>query len=192
MAAKLTTKEFIAKATAIHGDKYSYSKVDYVNSATLVDITCHKHKDFVQSPTSHLMGRGCPKCGNNKNRKRRTKTEGRFIAEARAIHGDKYDYSKIKYVKNSVKITITCILHGDFIVAPDKHLAGRGCRKCRYIDNGSVFINSTDDFINAAKDVHGDKYIYSESVYINHAEKNKDNMQGAWRVHANKLKAYSE
>ena len=28
--AKLTTEEFIAKAKAVHGDRYDYSKVQYV------------------------------------------------------------------------------------------------------------------------------------------------------------------
>ena len=40
MMRKLTTEEFIAKAKAVHGDKYIYDKSVYVNSKKKVIITC--------------------------------------------------------------------------------------------------------------------------------------------------------
>ena len=55
----LTTKEFIKKAKEIHGDKYDYSKVDYVNTLTPVTIVCPEHGEFLQSPHDHLDGCGC-------------------------------------------------------------------------------------------------------------------------------------
>ena len=61
---KLTTEEFIEKARSIHGDKYDYSKVKYVDAFTKVCITCPVHGDFLQAPHHHFAGRGCPKCGN--------------------------------------------------------------------------------------------------------------------------------
>lgn len=59
---KYTTKEFIEKARKIHGDKYDYSKVEYVNSETKVCIICPEHGEFWQKPARHLMGQGCPNC----------------------------------------------------------------------------------------------------------------------------------
>ncbi len=44
--AKLTTEEFIAKAKAVHGDKYDYSKVDYKGNKDPVIIICPKHGEF--------------------------------------------------------------------------------------------------------------------------------------------------
>jgi len=41
--AKLTTDEFIKKAREVHGDRYDYSKVEYVNSTSKIRIVCHKH-----------------------------------------------------------------------------------------------------------------------------------------------------
>ena len=35
-----TTEEFIEKAKAVHGDRYGYEKVVYINSGTKVIITC--------------------------------------------------------------------------------------------------------------------------------------------------------
>jgi hypothetical protein len=56
------TKEFIARAILIHGDKYNYSKVNYVKRNTIVIITCKIHGDFPQTPNDHLQGCGCVKC----------------------------------------------------------------------------------------------------------------------------------
>ena len=44
--AKLTTEEFIAKAKAVHGDRYDYSKVKYVDSKTKICIICKEHGEF--------------------------------------------------------------------------------------------------------------------------------------------------
>lgn len=60
--AKLTTEEFIAKAKAVHGDRYDYSKVEYVNNQTKVCIICKKHGEFWQTPKSHLNSNGCHMC----------------------------------------------------------------------------------------------------------------------------------
>ena len=65
--AKLTTEEFIKKAREVHGDKYDYSKVEYVKSSTKVCIICKQHGVFLQSPKQHLSGQGCPICDNKTN-----------------------------------------------------------------------------------------------------------------------------
>lgn len=53
------TEYFIAQAKKIHGDKYDYSKVEYINNKTKV-IIISKHGEFLQSPNAHLAGDGCP------------------------------------------------------------------------------------------------------------------------------------
>ena len=63
----MTTEEFIQKAKAVHGDKYDYSKVEYVNAYTKVCIVCPVHGDFWQRPSNHLLGRGCTKCAAEVN-----------------------------------------------------------------------------------------------------------------------------
>ena len=62
--AKLTTEEFISKAKAVHGDRYDYSKVEYVNNQTPVKIVCPIHGGFIQKPSNHLHGNGCQQCGH--------------------------------------------------------------------------------------------------------------------------------
>lgn len=64
MAEKLTTSEFIKKAQSVHGNKYDYGLVHYVNAHTKVTIICPPHGQFVQEPTNHIhIGQGCPVCG---------------------------------------------------------------------------------------------------------------------------------
>ena len=58
----MTVAEFIRKSKNVHGLKYDYSNVEYVNSCTNVCIVCPKHGEFLQTPNSHFSGKGCPKC----------------------------------------------------------------------------------------------------------------------------------
>jgi uncharacterized protein YeeX (DUF496 family) len=59
---KLTTEEFINKASAIHSNLYTYLKAEYVNNKTKVIITCNIHGDFEQKPNDHMLGKGCQRC----------------------------------------------------------------------------------------------------------------------------------
>ena len=60
---KQDLQEFIKKAIFIHGNKYDYSKVNYVNSKTKICIICPEHGEFYQTPDRHINERqGCPKC----------------------------------------------------------------------------------------------------------------------------------
>lgn len=59
---RLITDEFIEKAKIVHGDRYNYSKVNYINTATKVCIICREHGEFWQTPNNHLFGAGCPTC----------------------------------------------------------------------------------------------------------------------------------
>ena len=61
----LPTTEFVRRARVIHGDKYDYSKVVYVNSKTKVCIICKEHGEFWQTPAKHLQGYGCSKCNRS-------------------------------------------------------------------------------------------------------------------------------
>jgi Zn finger protein HypA/HybF involved in hydrogenase expression len=126
--AKLTTEEYIKKAREVHGNRYDYSKVKYVDSQTKVTIICPMHGEFSQSPTSHLQGSGCPKCGNDRTALRMN-NEG-FINKAKAVHGDRYDYSKVQYVYNKTEVCIICREHGEFWQKPKNHLSGYGCPIC--------------------------------------------------------------
>jgi len=160
---KLTAKEFIERAKKIHGNKYDYSKVEYINNNTKVCIICPIHGEFWQTPGNHLSGKGCIKCKTDAFANSRRKTNEAFINDAIKIHGNKYDYSKVKYTSKKKPITIICPIHGEFNQKPEVHLMGCGCQKC--CKNGVKL--TTEEFIKRAKKIHGDKYDYSKVNYIN-------------------------
>ena len=117
--------KFISKSTQLHGSKYDYSKVEYVNNHTKVTIICPEHGEFSMSPDSHSQGRGCQKCGKNYRY-----TTAEIIAEFRKVHGDRYDYSKVEYVNSKTAVIVICGAHGEFLQSPTKHKGGQGCPQC--------------------------------------------------------------
>ena len=120
------TDLFITKATKIHGDRYDYSKVDYVNAKTKVVILCRVHGEFTQTPSNHLSNFNCQKCSNNF----KLNTQS-FIEKANQIHENRYDYSKVEYINTDTPVVISCKKHGDFKQIPDFHINRKcGCPKC--------------------------------------------------------------
>jgi very-short-patch-repair endonuclease len=130
----LTTKDFIKKAKKVHGDKYDYSLVEYNKSKTKIKIKCLEHGIFEQTPSSHLQGVGCPKCGWSRAAKVRALNKEDFIEKAKKTHDNKYDYSLVEYKNNSTKIKIICPDHGIFEQTPNGHTnisSKNGCPTCR-------------------------------------------------------------
>lgn len=164
---KLTTEEFIKRANEIHMGKYDYSKVKYIDANTKVCIICLEHGEFWQTPRAHLNGSGCNKCAHIRVNTTNTKTTEEFVSEAKLIHGDKYDYSKVIYNGCYEPICIICPIHGEFWQSPDNHLHNHGCSKCRDEVNQKTKSITTEEFIKRAKEIHGDKYDYSKVIYVN-------------------------
>lgn len=167
MSKKLTTEDFILKARQVHGWKYDYSKVNYINAKTKVCIICPKHGEFWQTPNRHLKCQGCPICGRINCRGNKKYDTSKFIDAARKVHGDKYGYSKVKYINNKTKVCIICPVHGEFWQTPDGHLAGNGCLYCKGNKLREAFYLGKDKFISIAKSKFGDKYDYSKVEYVN-------------------------
>jgi very-short-patch-repair endonuclease len=123
---KMTTEQYVSRATIAHKDKYDYSKVNYVNADKKITIICKEHGEFEQIPDFHLNRKcGCPKCANNV-----TLTIYEFTEKANKIHGDKYDYSQVEYINNRTYIDIICKEHGIFTQKQFSHLLGIGCPHC--------------------------------------------------------------
>lgn len=121
-----TNESFISEAKLIHGDKFDYSKVNYINSKTKVCIICPEHGEFWQTPNKHINGKqGCPKCSG------KNKTTDDIIQQFKKIHKDDYVYDNVKYINNRTKVCIICPEHGEFWQTPDKHLQGEGCPICK-------------------------------------------------------------
>lgn len=167
-------EDFIKQAQDIHGDKYDYSLVETDGKGDdKIKIVCPVHGEYEQSVVAHL-GRhksrkekshrrlssefgvdapgGCALCGN-----RRHTTES-FIAAAKKIHGDRYDYSQAVWTGYDYKIKIICPVHGAFEQHAGKHIHPdhqSGCKNCgRKISKGETLCREVfkeifgKDFIN--------------------------------------------
>lgn len=168
MARRKSKEQFIEDAKQVHGEKYDYSKVDYVNNYTKVCIICPEHGEFWQIPNNHInFKRGCPKCGLKQRIKTQTSNKETFVENANKLHRGKYDYSKVDYVNNHTKVCIICPEHGEFWQTPNSHLSGQNCPVCGNLMRSKKTAFSKEEFVLKAKLVHGEKYDYSKVDYIN-------------------------
>ena len=105
-------------------------------------------------------------------------TTQEFIEKAKQLHNDKYDYSKTVYSTSRDKVIIICPEHGEFEQKASSHLLGSGCPKCSKVWSDEHKQNlqkssrksrgmTTEEWVERARSVHGDKYDYSQTVYVN-------------------------
>jgi hypothetical protein len=159
MSRRKTTEQFIQEAQAINGNKYDYSLVMYKNNNSKIEIICNIcDKIFEQIPVEHLRKKGCPFCaGKNKN-------TALFVQQSKEIHGDKYDYNQSIYKNNRTSVKIYCKKCCQYFnQTPNKHIDHKhGCPNCY-----SNRKRSNEEFIQEAKNIHGDRYNYSLVDYKN-------------------------
>jgi len=157
---KLTIQERILKFKKIHGNTYDYSKFRYNGNKEKSIFICLNHGDFEQTPSNHLNGFGCIKCGGTEQ-----KTTEIFIKESTKIHGDKYNYSLAKYKTCFSKLKIICKSHGIFEQFPSNHMRGSGCPKCcgRNL--------TAKEWISRFNKFHNYRYNYSKFKFLGCKEK---------------------
>ncbi len=165
------TEEFIQEAIKIHGEnRYNYEKVIYEKKSGKVIIICNEcNHEFQQAVYCHLDKNGCPICARkNTSNKCKSNTET-FIEKAIKIHCDLYDYSLVEYTTSDGIIKIICKKedHGVFEQSAAHHLQGQGCKKCAYEKYSELNCMTHEEFIKRSLEVHGDKYDYSITKYIN-------------------------
>lgn len=148
---KSTTEEFVKKARAVYGYLYDYRKAVYNGNKEKLCVICPEHGEFWVTPNNHLRGSRCPGCYGTPK-----KTNVEFIEQARKTHGDKYDYSKVDYKGNKIKVCIICPEHGEFWQFPYSHLKGAQCPVCSGTQKITLPI-----FIERCTKIHNGKYDYS-------------------------------
>jgi len=158
---KKTTDEFIISAKKIHGNKYDYSLVEYINAKIKIKISCKKHGIFEQTPNNHLRSDGCPLCKKNKK-----VTLSEFIKRSKETHGNKYDYSQVVYINTKTKVKIICPEHGEFEQQPEKHMKKNACPFCGGSNKKTLKI-----FTEISNIKHNNKYDYTNTVYKNNSTK---------------------
>lgn len=164
---KLTNQEFIERSKLNHEVEYDYSLANYINQRTKVKIICDKHGEFEQLPSHHMCGIGCNECAKEYRHNLHRLDADKFIERAKLVHGDLYDYSKVNYINYKTKVLIIDDKFGEFYQTPHQHLSGEGNYKRGKYNAAKKTKNSIEQFIKAARKVHGDKYDYTKSVYKN-------------------------
>lgn len=147
------SSRFIQKAKIKHGEKYDYSNVIYKSCKIKIQIICHKHGLFLQTPDGHIRGRGCIKC-SYENGRSISHTLNYFINKSNITHNNKYDYSLTEYKNGTSKVTILCPIHGKFQQIAQHHLRGHGCKKC-FNSEGEIKISK---FLKE-KEIHFKEYV---------------------------------
>jgi very-short-patch-repair endonuclease len=144
-----------------------------------VCIICPEHGEFWQTPNSHLRGKGCSACYDEKRGKTTKMTPEEFIEKAIDSHkGEQLDYSKVIYKNVKTKVCIICHEkdelgqeHGEFWQSPHNHLCGAGCPKCGKKKRNEKNTKKNEQFIKDALKVHGNIYDYSKTNYVSAKKK---------------------
>lgn len=127
--AKYTQESFIAEAQLLYGNRFDYSLVEYkALYAPKIKIKCNEHNEiFEQIPKRHLQFMSCRFCSSSSK-----KTKEEFVTNAKAIHGDKYNYDEFEYKNNKVKGKIVCNnCTNSWLIRPDNHIGNKnGCPSC--------------------------------------------------------------
>lgn len=164
---------FLAKAKEIHGDTYDYSLVKEVKNISLkLPIICKVHGVFHQSPDKHIVRKqGCRKCGVVKNgESRRLSPEVIYNNLSKVLPSTVTLELSSCNIKNTYeRIKFTCSIHNDFTQTYSHFLNGHHCPKCGHVRGGDNLKFGLVEFIRKSREVHGDKYGYSKSIYI-HAD----------------------
>lgn len=167
MGRRLTPAECLERMRAAHGDRYEYDMSGYTGATTPIRIRCPQHGWFRQSPHKHYGGQGCPSCYDAARRgATQRKTTAEWVAAARRVHGDRYDYSLVDYKNNVTPVTVVCHEHGPFRQRPANHLSDRGCPVCgrKIVDDARRI--TQEQFVRDSVTVHGTKYDYSSTRFV--------------------------
>lgn len=130
---KRKNQDPVAQFRAKHGDLYDYSRVDYTNNHTPVEIVCTLHGPFMQKPLRHASGDGCPKCWQRRKlafaKDRTAEYKTTYAVRAAKVHDGKYAVLSLpEHSHDDAKFL--CPKHGEFTQKAHVHLLGHGCPIC--------------------------------------------------------------
>lgn len=138
-AQSLTLDEAKQRAIAEHGNTYDLSAITaYEGQYSKVQLTCPEHGSFSKAWHKLWAGQGCPDCGAERGAALIRKTQDQWIEEWKAVHGDRYDLSQVRYVNDGVPVRIICPDHGPFDFRPTHIRRGQGCWHCGQFYGGNL------------------------------------------------------
>ena len=155
----VTPQEYLARAKAVHGDRYAYDTSTLRSANKDATITCLLHGAFTQRLANHLLGAGCPSCA------------GRgvdWVERFRSVHGGRYNYDDVVFVGYKTPVKIVCPEHGVFTQTPDNHYRNaQGCPKCKGARIRASKQLPVAEFVRRATEVHGGRFLYQHTQFDN-------------------------
>lgn len=169
MRKKVTQEEALARFRSKHGERYDYSRVEYVDTRVKVIIGCREHGAFKQGPAEHWKGQGCALCARTRQTGAPPTPWHAVEPRLAAAHSGKYIYDGAGYRDSNSKIRATCPIHGDFWPQVASHLRGRfGCRECSYIERGQAKQVTLEEWLRSARDRFGHRFEYDAVSWNTH------------------------
>lgn len=164
-----------------HGNKFDYSKSNFVAKNKPITIICPVHGEFDSTPNAHLKSIfGCGKCFG------RNKTTEDIVEEFVNVHGQKYDYSEVEFKGVKTDVKIKCKKHGVFYQTPENHILDKkGCYLCGRENSSINNTKKQHDVIKKFVEVHGTEYDYSLVEY----KKMKKNVKIICKTHGEFLQS---
>lgn len=162
----LSKEEVIEAFIKKHGDRYNYSKVNFKKMHNKVVIICPEHGEFLQTPSKHLSGQGCPVCAKLKNGENKRLSREEFLNRAIKIHGGAYNYDHVSFSNLNEDVEIQCNKHGYFKQRAADHLSGHGCPKCSNI----ISHNEIEIYEYLCEMLGRDKVVLRDRKVLNGAE----------------------
>lgn len=150
--------------STLHKNYYTYHNAIFFAMRDKFLVTCPVHGDFAITPAKHRQGQGCAKCNNTRRALDRRSTTEEFVIKASAV-APQFTYANVVYTSSAVKILVTCPLHGDFSISPNKLLCGRGCPACKSTKISKALTRPVDVFIEAINTKYNSLYSVNASTY---------------------------
>jgi len=135
----ITEEEYIRRAKLIHGDRYDYSEINYIDSITPIDVICKIHGKYSVMPGNHYRSH-CKKCQADIGNRNHRYSQEEIIERCVLIWGDRFDYSELEYTGIMKPHKIKCNKCGTkFIQNLNNHLNYKlnGCPKCQFLSGFS-------------------------------------------------------
>ena len=169
-AKRYTFEEIQSFGMMLHSNKYEYLKIIIEDGRTIIVVNCPNHGEFKQLASSHVKGKGCIKCAQERTGIKNRRLFEEYTEEANKIYDNYYIYMSIYYKEYSAIFIIKCPKHGLFEQSVMSHLSGRGCKHCGIKKRSLLRYLTNEVCIQRGHESHGTLYDYSLVEYKGYYE----------------------
>lgn len=155
----VNTKEHFVEKAKINNPDLDFLETIYTKLENNIDVKCPKHGVFTMKAISFYKHVTCPNC----DLEYRT---NEFLRRAKEIHGERYNYAKVKYKDKRTPVEIICKVHGSFMQRPEDHWRGYGCSRC-----SKKHKPTTKEWVESVKNLYGGIYNFSKVKYKDKRQK---------------------